>query len=386
MSKRPSLRYQTTARSGRYRYIEAPTRIAILLCSMILIFGGSLFAADNEALQKQLNQHAARSASTWTGFSGRAIGERIVPAPDVILDYLLKDNQVQGYTEVPKRPDVDPAFLSDIVNAVTEMPASVREHFAQHVVAIFLVKELGGTAYTELLRDVDANKQGFIVLDVGSLSRKANEWFAWKANSPFTTKGAYKIEAEIERQANDTRKSAIQYILLHEMGHLMGVVTGAHPSWIAGGDPQQWPFTRLSWLTLEKGFDGKSKFEKTFTNRRKLKFYAFNDAALTADQIDETYGQLLETDFVSLYAATNMYDDFAETYAMYVHLVLQKLPWKIRIIKEGKTVRALENPILEKRCEDKRKYLDKIFSSSLTGVGVPRVFLPAPEKLGPKCA
>ena len=241
------------------------------------------------------------------------------------------------------------------------MPKSVRDHIKKHVVAIFLVEELGGTAYTELLRDFANNKQGFIVLDVGSLNRKANEWFTWKANSPFAIKGAYKIEAEIELKSNDTRKSAIQYILLHEVGHLLGVAKGAHPSWFTGGHPQKWPFSKLSWLTLEHGLDGKSKFDKTFTNRRKLKFYTFKDAPLTTNEIDETYGQFLKTDFVSLYAATNMYDDFAETYAMYVHVVLQNLQWQIRIIKEGKTVREIRNPILDKRCESKRKYLDRMF-------------------------
>ncbi|MEE8542198.1 MAG: hypothetical protein V3S66_11110, partial [Desulfobacterales bacterium] len=64
---------------------------------------------------------------------------------------------------------------------------------------------------------------------------------------------------------------------------------------------------------------------------------------------------------VSLYAATNMYDDFAETYAMYVHVVLQNRPWKIRIMKEGQTVREITNPILDKRCESKRVYMDKMF-------------------------
>ena len=332
-----------------------------LICLTILLLVCPLFAADKETLQKELKEHKARSESTWVEFAGREIKNRIVPAPNIILDYLMKDNQVQGYKEIPKRPEIDPEFLSDIVNAVTEMPKLVRDHIKKHVVAIFLVEELGGTAYTELLRDFANNKQGFIVLDVGSLNRKANEWFTWKANSPFAMKDAYKIEAEIEQKSNDTRKSAIQYILLHEVGHLLGVAKGAHPNWFTGGHPQKWPFSKLSWLTLEHGLDGKSKFDKTFTNRRKLKFYSFKDAPLTTNEIDETYGQLLKTDFVSLYAATNMYDDFAETYAMYVHVVLQNLQWKIRIIKKGKTVREIRNPILDKRCESKRKYLDRMF-------------------------
>lgn len=335
--------------------------LSVLIYSITLLFAFPLFAADNEALLRELKQHKARSASTWSEYTGKDIKSRILPAPDIIIDYLRKDNQFQGYNERPQKSEIDPEFFSDISRAVTELPKVVRDHIKKHVVAIFLVEELGGTAYTELLRDFANNKQGFIVLDVGSLNRKANEWFTWKANSPFAMKGAYIIEAEIEQKSNDTRKYAVQYILLHEVGHLLGVAKGAHPSWLTGGHPQEWPFSKLSWLTLEQGFDGKSKFDTTFTNRSKLKFYSFKDAPLTSKEIDETYRQLLKTDFVSLYAATNMYDDFAETYAMYVHVVLQQRPWKIRIMTEGKTVEKITNPILVKRCEIKKRYLDSIF-------------------------
>lgn len=333
----------------------------LLIYSITFLFIFPLHAADNEALLSELKEHKARSLSTWLEFAGKDIKDRILPAPDIIIDYLRKDNQFQGYKERPQKPEIDAEFFSDIVRAIVELPKSVKNHIHDHVVAVFLVEKLGGTAYGELLRDFENNKLGFIVLDVGSLNRKANEWISWRANSPFAMKGIYIIEAEIESKRNDYRKAAIQYILLHEVGHLVGVAKGAHPNWFGGGHPQKWPFTKLSWLTLEQGLKGKSKFDETFTNRSKLKFYSFKDAPLTSKEIDLTYSQLSKTDFVSLYAATNMYDDFAETYAMYVHVVLQNRPWKIGIMKEGQTVREISNPVVDKRCESKRMYIKGMF-------------------------
>jgi hypothetical protein len=244
---------------------------------------------------------------------------------------------------------------------VVELPPAVRNHFNKHLVAVFLVAELGGTAYGELLNDFDNNQLGFVVLDVISLNRFANEWATWRENSPFAKNGIYELEAQIEPKENDNRKAAIQYILLHEIGHLVGVAKGAHPHWFEGGHPQQWAFSKLSWLTLERGFKGKSKFDQAFSNRNKITFYAFQDACLSSKEIDETYRQLLETDFVSLYAATNMYDDFAETYAMYVHVVLQKKPWEVRVKKNGETIREIKNPILDLRCKIKKGYFDEMF-------------------------
>ena len=332
-----------------------------LICSITLLSAPPLYAADKDVLLRELKEHKARSASTWSEFTGKDIKDRILPAPDIIIDYLRRDNQFQGYKERPKKPAIDPEFFSDIVNAVVEFPKTVRNHIHKHLVAVFLVEELGGTAYGELLNDFYKNKLGFIVLDVVSLNKKANKWATWRENSPFAMRGMFVIEAEIEPKANDNRKAAIQYILLHEVGHLVGVAKGAHPNWFEGGNPQKWPFTKLSWLTLERGFKGKSKFDETFTNRDKIKFYSFRDAPLSSKEIDETYWQLLKTDFVSLYASTNMYDDFAETYAMYVHVVLQKRPWKVTIKKGDEPIREITNPILNKRCKKKKRYFDEMF-------------------------
>jgi len=335
--------------------------IKLLLCVVTLLWTFSTQAADKEKLLQELKRHDARALSTWSEFKGRNIKDRILPAPEVIIDYLRKDNQYQGFREKPRQAEMDAGFFSDIVEAVTELPGPVGRHIREHLVAVFLVEELGGSAYAELLRDFDENKMGFIVLDVGSLNRKANAWASWKENSPFVKKGLYAIEAEIEPKSSDHRAAAIQYIFLHELGHLVGAAKGAHPHWLKGGQPQNWPFTKLSWLTWKEGFKGKSKFDDTFKNREKIKYYSFKNASLTSRKIDETYAQLLKTDFASLYAATNMYDDFAETYAMYVHVVLQDRPWKLKILKEGQTVREIRNPILDKRCEAKKKYLDSLF-------------------------
>ena len=75
----------------------------------------------------------------------------------------------------------------------------------------------------------------------------------------------------------------------------------------------------------------------------------------------ETYQQLLKTDFVSSYASKNMYDDFAETYAMHVHVILQNRPWKVTIKKETEQIMEITNPILNKRCKNKKRYFDNMF-------------------------
>ncbi len=335
--------------------------IITLLLSFIIAAGFPAFAADKDLLLKELQQHRARLLSTWSDLLGKDAKDRVQPAPDIIIDYLRKDNELNDYKERPYKAKVDPSFLEDIYAAIDELPGIVKKHIEEHVAGVFLVQELGTTGYGELLKDFDENRMGFIVFDVDFLNKKANEWISWRENSPFKGKGVYAVEVEIESKENDSRKSAIQYILLHEVGHLVGVAKGAHPNWFDGGDPQGWPFAKLSWLTHKAMFKGESKYDGFFRTRKELKFYAFENAALSSEAIGETYKALSKTDFVSLYAATNMYDDFAETYAMYVHVNLQNKPWIVRAMREGKIVREIREPILERRLIKKKEYMDELF-------------------------
>lgn len=74
-----------------------------LICSITLLSVSPLYAADKETLLKELKAHKALSPSTWSELTGKAIKDRVLEAPDIIIDYLRKDNQLQGYKEKPKK-------------------------------------------------------------------------------------------------------------------------------------------------------------------------------------------------------------------------------------------------------------------------------------------
>ena len=113
--------------------------INLLIVTITLLWAFLSYAADKESLFRELKQHNARSASTWLKLTKKEFRDRILPAPEIILDYLRKDNQLQGFMERPKKPENDPEFVADIVNAYLELPEAVRNHISEHVVAFFLV-------------------------------------------------------------------------------------------------------------------------------------------------------------------------------------------------------------------------------------------------------
>ena len=338
--------------SGRH----APGWIVCGIC-LVGFLGGC--ADSRDSLFRELQQHEARDHATWEGWDSREISERIIPAPDVIIDYLRKDNIYNGWEEIPEAARIDPAFHADIISAFVNLPEAVQKHFREYTVAVFLVRQLGGTAYGEVLREYEDIRKGFIVLDVEPLKRAANEWATWKESSAFSGNISYRLEAVIEEKESDDRIQAIQYILLHEIGHMVGFAEEAHPKLFEGGDPENWPFSKHSWRSSNGDYE--SLFDDDFEQRKNVRYYKFDDAELRSQDMLDIYQSLVRTNFVSLYAATSMYDDFAETYAMYVHVVIQKRPWTLRIMRDNETVEEIDRPILESRCGAKKEFLDELF-------------------------
>jgi len=90
-------------------------------------------------------------------------------------------------------------------------------------------------------------------------------------------------------------------------------------------------------------------------------FYKFGASKLTSSDIELVYRELVNSDFVSLFAATNPFDDFAESYAMYAHVVLQDKPWNVQLWKAGSVIMDVDRPIFQRRCQLKRQYFDRLF-------------------------
>ena len=59
--------------------------------------------------------------------------------------------------------------------------------------------------------------------------------WTWKEGTPFKKDPTLAIDARIEPAATDDRRRAIQYILLHELGHVIAAAGKLGPSWELSG-------------------------------------------------------------------------------------------------------------------------------------------------------
>ena len=312
-------------------------------------------------------KHVVRQLSFWKekGTLALPLEQKIMVPPSELLDCINQENIDQGWPNRPVAATLTADIKKDIQDALRELPELAKKKLNQNLVGIFIVNDLGGSADTDSI--FDENKKevaGFVALDVTVLNRKANEWLTWKENSPFLENPDYKIEAEIEKPQSNSRKNALQFILLHELAHVISIGEGVHPSWehITTADPSPFSFSSLSW-TL--GADKKiiSKYDEQFPERAKIAYYRGPKSKTKFSKAADIYSKLEQTNFVTLYATTNFTDDFAESFATYVHEVLLKRSYSISIFYKGKLIKKYVPHWSDPKFEAKLKVIESVLKS-----------------------
>lgn len=320
---------------------------------------------DKVCAREVIKRHPAKKPDFWKAALAKPPEHRIGAAPPELIEILALDNVVHGYPNKPHAPRLTPEFLADVQRAFAGIPEAVKRAVAPKLAGIYFIDDIGGTGFTDEIDDGSGNPTlGFIVLDPSVLmAHTANGWASWKDNTPFKPAKDWTLSARIEDAANDTRANAIQYILLHELGHVLALGANVHPSWTL--DPQnvgptsRFPYFEQSWRISGDRYT--TIYDSDFPARDKVVFYF--GAKLDADAMTSTYDQLERTSFSTLYAATHPADDFAEAFANYVHVVLMKKPFEIRIERDRVSVKTYMACWSEPRCRSKKAFLDRFLAT-----------------------
>ncbi|MEO5692847.1 MAG: hypothetical protein ABIQ72_06960 [Usitatibacter sp.] len=315
---------------------------------------------DKACAVEVAKKHPAKQLAFWEATMKRPVEERIGPAPKELIDFLALDNLANGYPNKPRAAQLPDRFIADFKRIYSELPEAVRRKVEPKLAGIYFADDIGGTGFSDSINDPTGKRAlGFIVLDPSVLAkRSANEWATWKDNTPFSPDPKWSLTEQIEPPERNTPPYAMQYILLHELAHVLSVGAAIHPSWNL--DPRKITSTRdfdffnLSWHIANGAYSPLPGSD--FPQRKHVAFYF--GAKLKGSQMLETYTSLGKTTFPSLYAATHPGDDFAESFANYVHVVMMGKPFEISIANSGRVVHTYRACWDEPRCKSKRALIE----------------------------
>ena len=319
---------------------------------------------ERECALKAGQNHVVKKLAFWQPTLKLPLSQRIGPAPPELIDFLRLDTIAQAIPNKPRAPTLTPEFISEVASAFDELPQAVKNLLTTKLLGIYFIEDIGGTGFTDMVYDaIGTPVAGFVVLDPSVLMKqKANDWASWKENTPFMPSPEFRLTAEIATASQNNRKNAIQYILLHELAHVISIGGTIHPRWdIAPKDVpslSSYSFFKLSWGRSKDGNSYESLFDKDFPQRKDVVYYF--GARLAAGQMLRIYEILERTNFATLYGATGPGDDFAEAFVTYVHTALMKRPFAVRLFKGDTEVKVFKACWDQPRCADKRKILEKL--------------------------
>lgn len=334
-----------------------------LVCLVLLLIAGA-----QQATARDLAEHPARSPGYWgQAWRSQPVAERVAAAPPEVLEYLFLD---VGDAATPQsqrpRPVQDSGLRSTAGQVLEDIAASLPQHLAEllrkRLMGVFLAENIGSSGYTEVLNAPDG-KRAFVVLDAAYLQgRRANAWASLRESSFFRPAAGVTVSMTIADRDADTEQAGMRYILLHELGHCVGAILGVHPDWNEAPPTDaaaQYPFVGLSWKVAAGKYALKQG--SAFPWRGRLRIYSFEDAPLSASTALKVYAGLQQTNLPTLYAAVSPFEDFAESFAVWLHAVREKRPWLVRLSKDGGQL-VFASCLKTGACPDKAAFMQQVFS------------------------
>lgn len=237
---------------------------------------------------------------------------------------------------------------------------------------IYIEEEFFATAYAQELIGENNKSEGAImglrktILDKGM---NLSHWASWKdqlnfggeklPDSPIINTGLphYAVEFK-DKSINDL----VYFVVVHEFGHFLDYANGVNQfAWDQCADDAKECHSRENtWSSLSWKSNKEPHPTDSFPLQKKLCFYGCKDQFIYSNQFQDLFSSLVKTSFISNYAATNPWDDFAETVAYYVTDKEVGFSFDLNI-PNGESIdmaQRLYDPVLAK----KLRYLDDFFS------------------------
>ncbi|HWU84068.1 MAG TPA: hypothetical protein VN028_01895, partial [Rhodocyclaceae bacterium] len=278
----------------------------------------------------------------WEQLLQVPFAQRLAPAPDEIVNFIAAYNAAHGSPLQASAAVPDEHFVADLAAAIETLPTAVKAHLEPRLLGIFFMRGLVSSAVTDLLAYANGDILGaFVVVDVDAFAQtRANAWLSWRERTAFEARDGYRVDVAIAAGEDDTRQSALQYILLHEFGHVLASASRFMPDWwlprIEALPAEAESFAALSWALQPDGRMRPHPHDE-FPLRDRIVLYA--TPRLEGTQMPAIYADLARTAFPTLYAASDVHEDFAECFATYVHCVLLGKPYALSVF-EGEQLQA----------------------------------------------
>ncbi len=287
--------------------------------------------------------------------------ERIYPLDEIHKDFIIQMNLLDNFKEIPTEYKNFSLILGLIQSIARKEDPIVYRIKEKNILAIYICSNLGGTGISGFVYDGEKVIGGYIIIDGDMIYKKANSWISYKESSVFQSKKDSSLEVTIADSEHNTEEYALNYILLHELGHILSQTLSVLPDQRNKyRNFSEFEFTKKIWYNEDV-----SVYDDTsFPQRNKILFYSDNSNFEIDSNAEEIYNSLEKTSFPTLYSAINPDDYFADSFVSYISIFIYKQPWKLLIKKKNGEVHTYENGMKSERSKKELVFMRKLLNEN----------------------
>jgi hypothetical protein len=240
-----------------------------------------------------------------------------------------------------------------VANAFAVLPPLHQRILKAHLRSISFLDEMPNTALTSVVDTAALYPLFGITFRAGILSQNVSEWLTEKERTCFEIKGSPQtvaVEAGLHQ--------AFEYVLLHEITHVVDGSLHLTPASRAGNEPQLNKVSQSSFVAgvWQKRTVAVTQFRDTLLE--KIRFRR-GGKVIPIDQAKTVYTALQRTPFVSLYGSSAWTEDLAEYVAVYHFTQQLKQPFRIVIRKNGQMIfvyEPMKSTLVQRRHREMKRF------------------------------
>lgn len=312
--------------------------------------------------------HPARKAESYNFPPAGALADKVIAPPAFLLDFLsrihlpMDPNHAEYKAYIPTENEMD-----EISGAWNGLPEPYRKIISEKALAVSFVENMAMSGYTFRAYSADGGEYFVTALNADVLHKDISAWLTDKTASCFSPDDSG-VAIRVDAGAPAT---AFYFTFYHEAAHVIDGVLGITPGWKMdpaaqkyrmrgkkeSDEEEKFLFVRGAWAAFDAPLP-----DYDFPGRESITFYGLDGGPkLSAEDAPAMYRALERTPFVSLYGSQNWLEDFAELFALRLHLKRPGATFRVTISKNGEVLyKSPDDPMKTNLNTNRLKLLDKM--------------------------
>ena len=272
-----------------------------------------------------------------------------------ILDFITLEKQLQNKDVKISAGSINADLINQFGKLYEKWPEGLRKFSEKYILNVFIVKNLGSSGYT-----FTADDSSFIIfIDESVLNERPNDFNRTENNCIQFEGTPFLINHVIEEDLNNLPVYTLENILIHEIGHCVGIVKGLTPTFDRRIPlPNELNFYKgcyeVNFIELKELNPYRDKFNK-------LKYYS-NDKKMNCEEYLVVLDDLKNSPFPTTYSTQGQLEFFAEYFYSYIHCIIQKRPFEYRVFNNNKLIKSVRNGIINQSYEPRYLMIEKVIN------------------------